>query len=75
MLKSRYIFNTGNFSGYFIAVVLKPADGTSQITFVQTTIIEIAAVCKPILGTSETAWAGGYQFPGQSWARFFTFCK
>jgi len=61
--------------GETVAVVLSPEDGKSQITIIQVTLIQIPVVCIPVFGGNETAWAGEYEFAGNSWARFFPFCR
>lgn len=59
-----------------IAVILKPVDITQpfQVTIAQVVLTEFPAVCQPVCGNPETAWAAGYDFGGSNWAKYFTFC-
>ncbi len=54
-----------------IAVILLPVDLTQPF---QITMVEYPAACDPVYGSSETAWAAGYDFGGSNWAKYFTFC-
>ena len=63
---------TANGEGYLpgcgdlMGVILVPTDG------LQPFMIGVEVPCVPVYG-EETAWAAGFEFPGNNWAMYFTY--
>lgn len=57
--------------GDLIAVIVAPVNAAKQVSMIE---VEFAAWVDDCEGSGETAWAEGYDFPGNSWAMYFGYC-